>query len=275
MLLKKIVIFFLFFLWFSTNVSAQVVINEMGTQSSPDWVEIYNVATKSADLSLYKLEDSGNNVKNLSGIIQSFGFATFDWSNRLNNDGDTIKLVRISDNYLVDKITYGGLGNVCVPSTGESVGRYPDANSIIDRFQNSTKGLSNNSAILNPCPTPTPEPTATFTPTPTSKPTATPKPTTTPIPIKAPTLKLTVKPTKMKITVAPIADNDNEKEGEALGIQDKNQNIPTPADDLEDEGGGKKFPVLAGVFIVGGLGFMGAAVYPFLKTKKRTDILYK
>src|SRR3989344_8980048 len=116
-------IFLLFFLGVPKPVSAELVINEFvsdteGTSTDPDWVEIYNNGSDDADLSLYRLRDgTDTNKLDLSGMISSQGFASFDWSNRLNKTGDAISLVKISDSSLVDKVSYGDQGNnVSAPS---------------------------------------------------------------------------------------------------------------------------------------------------------------
>ena len=114
---------------FPSTVSAQVVINEFSSgTSSNDWVEIYNfnIATQSADLSIYRLENKTGNTKNLSTLLVPGVFKVFTWSNMLNNSGDIIKLIRISDNTVLGEIAYGDQGGVCAPSETQSIGRNPD-----------------------------------------------------------------------------------------------------------------------------------------------------
>jgi hypothetical protein len=254
-----------------SRISAQVVINEFSSSTSSDWVELY--AYEDIDISGWILDDDGTET-NMAVIPESVvigpssnAYYVVEVSNRLNVSGDIIKLLKEDSNTLIDEVSYGNKGGVCVPSELGSIARIPDANPHLYRLLNHTKGQSNGDLVTDPCPTPTPEPTATFTSTP--KPTATPKPAATLIPTKTPTTKPTIKPTKTKITFAPIAENSNEKDGDTLGIQEKDQDTSESTDVSEDENSEKKFPILAGVFIAGGLGFIGAAAYPFLKDRRK------
>ncbi len=270
-MLKKITIFFLIFFSFSTSASAQVVINEFSSATNLDWIELY--AHEDTDISGWILDDDGTETdmvvisENVIIGPSSNAYYVVEVSNRLNLTGDIIKLFKNDSITLIDEISYGNKGGICIPSELGSIARVPDANPHFYRLSNHTIGLTNGDLVTDPCPTPTPIPTSTNTPTP--KPTATSKPTVTFAPTKIPTLKPTVKPTKTTISSVPIAENDNEEDGEILGIQGKNQNTPTLTDISEDENSEKKFPILAGVFMIGGLGFMGAAAYPFLKDRKK------
>src|SRR3990167_1651253 len=98
---SKTLIFILLFLsLFSlslTKIFASIKINEFysgGTSSSnPDWVEIY---LDGDTITLYKLEDLASNSKDFTEATCSGNYCTVDWSNRLNIDSDTIKLILIS-----------------------------------------------------------------------------------------------------------------------------------------------------------------------------------
>lgn len=258
-MINKLILFILFVLFFfvPASVHAQVVINEFSSGTTSDWVELYNTATEAADLASYKIMDSGTNDKVLSGNIPSGGFISFGFSNWLNNDGDTVRLFNNTD--LVDSISYGGDGQVCLAGSGESIGRYPDANSTIERFLTPTRDSSNNSAILNPCPTPTPEPTPasttapTNTPTPTS--TATPASTKTPTPI----------PIKTK-TPTPTATSVESATPESLvlGLQGE-EGSPSPVASPEAK---NKIPLISFIFIFLGLGFIGGAGYLVYRNSK-------
>lgn len=134
----------------TTSVSAALFINEFvsntaGTTADPDWVEVYNGGPDSVDLSLYRLRDAASNPKDLSGIINSGGFAAFDWSNRLNNTGDAVRLVLISDETtLVDQVGYGDAGtDVAAPLAGQSAGRSVDGRGTWAIFSSPTKGSAN------------------------------------------------------------------------------------------------------------------------------------
>lgn len=138
------------FLSSATSASAALFINEFasdtaGTLADPDWVEIYNSGTESADLSLYRLRDNANNLKDLSGVINPGGFAAFDWSSRLDKAGDVIRLLlRADESTPLDQVGYGTLGNdVAAPGPGQSAGRRIDGTTGWVIFINPTKGSSN------------------------------------------------------------------------------------------------------------------------------------
>ena len=241
---------------FASAASAQVVINEFSPLSSPDWVEVYNNSTESANLSTYKLQDAAGNILTLSGTILPSGFAAFDWSNRLNNDGDTFSLYKNSD--VVMTVTYGGQGNVCIPSSLGSIAWIPDGGNTYDRLLVNTKELSNGLSFTDPCPTPTPEPTSTSTATPTSIPTSTPTPT--PTPTKTSTPTPTKNPTP-KPTITPSSISTSEEL--VLGIQNATS---TPEVSLQEETEtGKKFPVFPVILIVTGFLCIAGAVFFFIK----------
>lgn len=150
-------------------------INEFSSGTSDDWIEIYNPDDSQIDLSLYRIRDlTSNNKLDLSGTIAGKGFASFDWSNKLNNGGDLIKLVLISDESTVDQVNYGDQGGIVAPSTNQSGGREVDGSSNWVLFTASSKGSTNNSGpvFTLPSPTPTKTPSPTKSPTPTKTPTA-------------------------------------------------------------------------------------------------------
>jgi len=238
---------------FPRRVDAQVI-NEMSTNTSSDWVEIYNEDVSDLDLSGYYLRDVAGNTKNLAGTLVSNGFLAFDWSNRLDNGGDMVTLFGPGDIPL-ETIPYGDKGGVCLPTDTGSIGRYPDANSTIERFVSSTKSSSNNSNTLAPCPTPTSSPAN--TPTSTPKPTKTATPTSTPKPTKTatPTPRNTTKP---KVTV--MEDNPDDQR-EILGTKDKSEPTATPTPEPEK----KSANPVSYLLIFFGVGFLGAAGAPFIK----------
>ena len=157
-------------------VSAQVVINEFGSyETSGDWVELY--AYEDTEISGWIIRDTTSIVETIStGVTigpSSSSYYVVEVGNRLNRNGDVIKLLKADDSTLVNEIVYGDAGGVCSPESGQSAGRYPDANSTIERFSSPTKGSSNDAATLAPCSTPTTEPTVTETPAPTAASSAT------------------------------------------------------------------------------------------------------
>ncbi len=163
-------------------------INEFYSSTSDDWVEIYNPDPDPVDMSIYKIKDSTDNNKlDLSGVVSPQGFMVFEWANKLNNGGDIIKLVQISDNSVVDQVTYGNQGGLIEPGINQSAGRISDGASSWTIFSTASKNSSNNSSPTFTPPTPTPS----KTPTPTKTP-PTPKPTVntstkSPAPIKSST----------------------------------------------------------------------------------------
>lgn len=137
------------------------VINEFSSSTSEDWIEIYNSGTETIDLNLYKLRDSSEKNKlDLSGSLPPQGFLTFDWSNKLNNGGDILKLVLILDESIVDQVSYGDKGGLSTTDSPGSMGRLPDGSSSWNIFSNPSRNLSNNSSsvIIPPSPTPTKTP---------------------------------------------------------------------------------------------------------------------
>lgn len=188
------------------KVFAALYINEFSSATSnSDWVEIYNSDSSPVDLTGYIIRDSTESNKlDLSGTIGGNSYSVFDWNNKLNNDGDTVRLLK-SDETQVDQVVYGGSGNITVAAGTQTTGRQTDGSSTWVLFANDTKGSSNNSSTI--VPTPTATPTSTNTPAPTQTPTPTPKPTNTPTPTTTgtptPTPKTTNTPTP-KITSDPI-----------------------------------------------------------------------
>lgn len=257
-----------------------VVINEFSSAASnssdsdwPDWVEVYKGGE---DIALYELKDAAGNIKVLSDAACNGEFCTVDWSNKLNNSGDTIMLVLVSDpENVIDSVTYGAEGTVCSPDHGQSIGRVvlteaADPGNTIERFAISSKGLSNYGSVLAPCPSPTPIPTP--TPTSTPKPTNTPAPTSTPTPkaTSAPTPKPTIRPTTRPTTEPKInppelsdsSDNTDNLRAEILGSN-------TEGDDEPSADAGRKFPVFPTLFMSLGTGLLGFAGFTFIKQRKK------
>ncbi|KKQ37538.1 MAG: hypothetical protein US53_C0016G0006 [Candidatus Woesebacteria bacterium GW2011_GWA1_37_7] len=277
----KLVFFLIFLLIFPVTVNAQVVINEFSSGSShDDWVELYNSGTQVVNLSSYILRDSTDTnkveIKNIQNSLEPDSYLVIDLKNYLNKDGDKIRLLEIlPDNSVVEKdiLLFGDKGGVCSPIESGTAGRYPDANNTIDRFKIDTKGGSNDSSLLDPCPTPTSLPAATYTPTP--KPTATDKPTNTPKPISTinPKNTTTLKPVSTSDSTSNIsseneANGDKKNESEiVLGVKnDTNELSPTP---FEEQVSRNKFPLLAGVFVFAGIVLIGGAIYPLIKNLKK------
>ncbi len=140
--IATVVLFFL-----PSQIFAHPVINEVYPVGSDDWVEIHNPPSEPAvDLSQYVLRDSSKTNKvTLTGNLAPGGFAVFAFGNKLNNGGDTVKLVQNSDNSVVSEQSYGK-GTECVLSENQSVGRNTQGTVVI--FSSPTKGQQNNDGSL-------------------------------------------------------------------------------------------------------------------------------
>ncbi len=262
-------VFFLLFFISASEASAQVVINEFSPSTLKDWVEIYNTNDSLVDLSNYRIRDTtDNNKKDLFGSLEVGGVVSFDFGRSLNKDGDTVKLILVDgeNETLIDSISYGGDGNLCLPSEQGSIGRAPDGSSTIERFSIHTRDSLNGTSNLDPCPSPTLEPT----PTPTHGPTSTPIPTSTKTPTATPKPTVKAVATKKPKVISTKTTSD-ESETEVLGLREGLEApSPTPIPESEEK---RKIPITAVLFVLGGLGFMGVAGYPFLKSmKKRYNI---
>lgn len=262
--LKYLIFVFVFLFIFASKVSAQVVINEFSSNTSSDWVELYSPVEK--DISGWILDDEDTKTDMFTipqqTIISAGGFYVANVSDRLNKAGDTIYLYDSGRNE-VNKISYGGTGQVCTPSDNGSIAIIPDGGNTYDRLLTSTKGLTNGQSFTDPCPTPSPEPTNTPTPTPTPthtstatlNPTSTPIKTLTPTPTKTPTLKPTAPPTSEELV---------------LGVQ--NATSTPEASPQEEAETGKKFPIFPVILIVTGFLCIAGAVFFFVKNNVKKDI---
>ncbi len=159
----KIIAFFLCFSFFNETALAAVMINEFNSYGDTDWVEVYR--TNDEDISLYLLKDEAGNSKSFSSEDCVAQFCTVDWSNKLNNSGDVIKLFLVSDqtNFL-DQVAYGDKNNdLIAPASGQTAGRSQDGTGNWLLFCTPTKGASNNEAV--PCSSP-----PAFSPSPSASP---------------------------------------------------------------------------------------------------------
>lgn len=243
----------LFFI-FPQKTIASVLINEFSSSTDPEWIELYNDDDIEVNLSGYLLED-GNSSKtddlNLNGIISAKGFVVFThlegW---LNNGGDTIKLYNnASPSAIIDQYTYGS-----VDST-KSVARIPNGS---ENWQ-ITLNITNNS--INP--TASPNPTQSPTNPPTNSPTqaATANPTIKPIPTKTGTPKTTSTP-----TIEAEVTNEPENLITDVKITDA-----TPVGIVAGATTTKKSPILAIIFIISGIGFLGYCGYLLYNMKHKNE----
>jgi hypothetical protein len=193
----------IFFFWGGIYWPAwaqEVVINEFSALSSPDWVELYNPGEEIASLDGWVIRDETQSNKiDLAGLICPGSFRKFDFSNRLNNGGDEIRLID-GDGNEIDLVIYF---SQVIPThlIGQSTGRNPDGADSWQVFplpnpQDEpcflpTPTLLPTAAVsITPSPvfTPTifPSPIVSLTPTPNPTPTTTPTPALTPISTPAP-----------------------------------------------------------------------------------------
>lgn len=167
------------------QAQSQVVINEFVSNveiGQKEWVEFYNSSSQEISLSGYTLEErtgtdlSGTSSHSLDSVkVPPNGWAIYELSSKLNNDGDILTLK--NGGQTVDEISYGEASSskVEAPQKGQSAGRKVDADSSWVIFTSSTKGSTNNSAqVFVPAPSPSEEPTITTSQTPKS-PSPTPK----------------------------------------------------------------------------------------------------
>ncbi|PJA55752.1 hypothetical protein CO165_01905, partial [Candidatus Roizmanbacteria bacterium CG_4_9_14_3_um_filter_33_18] len=128
--MKLIIVTLLIVLIFSRNVFASLKINEIYPNpqtGEKEWVEFYNSASSSADLSEYVFDDdsdfdfdSGNGDKILiNGILPENSVCYWELNSYLNNDGDSPTLFK-TDGVIVD--TY----NYTTTQKGKSYSRIPN-----------------------------------------------------------------------------------------------------------------------------------------------------
>lgn len=244
------------FLICPTFASAELLISEFSSASDADWVEIYNPDDTTVDLSAFKLRDeSATNKLLLEGQLPAHEYIAFDWSDKLNNSGDTIKLIKIEGEIIVDQISYGisqTLPKLISPQTG---GRDESNKWVV--FTTETKGKNNTSSVF-PTPTPTYIPTAT--------PTVLSTPTRTPTPTKSPTKTPTPTPTVVEKVITQKAEKDEsgEKKKEVtiapqvLAKTDSNITrqpsvIPTS---IQVKGVKAQLPLLTLITVVGGMSLL-------------------
>jgi hypothetical protein len=255
---------FVFTFTFTSEVLAQVVINEFSPVSDPEWVELYNTSENTESLEDYVIffddkvtttqkyefcggeQISGNSYKLITRPTGAFWLA---------NNGDGLVLKKAGN--VVDSIIYGSGQVVGIPKADQSATRNPDGSTnwvIVD-----TPSPQGDNIMLN-CPTPTSAPTEAPTTTPTLTHVPTSAPTTEPTVIVVATKKPTIAP-------RPVTKDDEGDDGDyILGLRDELMASPSPESGEEDE---KKFPFMAGLFLFGGTGLIGVAGFTFFKNKKK------
>jgi hypothetical protein len=249
---------------FAKDAKAQVVINEMATEGSSDWIELFS--SEDVDISSWILKDTTGVVETLGqGIFiepSTSSFYVINVKNRLNNPGDIVGLYQPDGVTKRDEIPYGNQGGVCTPSSAGSIGRYPDANATIERFSTHTQGTSNNLATLEPCPTPTP----TTTPTPIPTVTPTPSPTSSPTPTSTP--KPTSAPTKAPSPTEKQEENSDSEEA-AVGILGLREELNRKVEATPEAQSEKPFPAFAALLVGVGVVLIGVAGFVFMKGRRK------
>lgn len=95
-----------------TNNNLKVFLNEFSPapKEGQEWVEIYNPNSQTVDLTGWKIDDieKGSSPYNIPDgtKISAKGFKIFKFSNKLNNSGDTIRLINSSGKVL-ETYTFG------------------------------------------------------------------------------------------------------------------------------------------------------------------------
>ncbi|MBI5728370.1 MAG: lamin tail domain-containing protein, partial [Candidatus Magasanikbacteria bacterium] len=141
----------------STGALPLLTINEFladPVAGEAEWLELYNAATSSVDLSGWTVRDGLGAIAASTGTIAASGFFVIELpSSRLNNDGDAIFLVSASTT--MDTVSYGNWDDGNVPNNapkaakGNSVARRRDGqdsgNDAADFAEttNATKGGAN------------------------------------------------------------------------------------------------------------------------------------
>lgn len=252
-----ILLLFVFTFIFTSEVSAQVVINEFMPDASTEWIEFHNASSSAEYIKNYWIDDdsdfnndSGSSSKELltNLNISNIAFPYFEMSSFLNNGGDHVVLFT-PDGTFVDQYVYDSN-----PGDDVSIGRNPDSTGAFTILETPTKGSANS----GPKSTPTPEPTSASDPTsvPVSTEASTPVPTVIVAATKRPTM-----------TPRPVVKNDEDDDREdILGLRGELMASPSPE---SEEEGKKKFPFMAGLFLFGGTGLIGVAGFTFFKNKKK------
>jgi len=135
--------FLIFHLATSQTLAAEsnVVLNEIFTPGSSDWVEIYNTSPNEIDISGWKILDNSTTPVEIfptNTRIDSGKFLVLEVSNRLNNGGDSVRLIN-SGGIEVDKFEYTS------SVENKSFARIPDGTGSWFGGRNPTKGATNGS----------------------------------------------------------------------------------------------------------------------------------
>jgi len=193
LILFILVLLFILYNPFPQHTKAQIHINEIGIEQSPQTIELINTSSESADISHWYLDDSGGTTYYTipdNTYLYPLSCMVFTYDLNLNKSSpDTSRLFDATAQptsnsaNLIDSYSYKSS-----PGNSLTYARIPDGD---DNWTTSEAsfGLWNSThknCIILPTPTPTPIPTPTALPTPTITPTNIPTPTPTTSPTSYP-----------------------------------------------------------------------------------------
>ena len=196
------------FFVFPSLIFAKISLSEFQIEPiSEQWVELYNEATESANVTGWIIDDSGGSEKFIvdGEEIAGLSYRVF-YSGKLNfnKTADSVNLFDNTNN-LLESFSYS-------QSPGENVSFGKMADGVWGICQ-PTPEKSNNCQTPSPTPTLTPTPSPTVTPTTTSKPTftVTISPSNTPTSTISPTVRLTEKTRPSEKITTPLVSSSRPK----------------------------------------------------------------
>lgn len=100
-----------------TYLPGVLLLNEIVSDpiSGNEWVEIKNPSDKTINLDGWRVKEGGGQSVGFSLTIAPSEFASVEFSNRLNNDGDHLQLLDPSGQ-VIDAVSYGGLADAVAPA---------------------------------------------------------------------------------------------------------------------------------------------------------------
>lgn len=129
-----------------------VVINEVFSTGSPDWVELYNPGTASIDISGYKMYDPDGNtgakdkfVVPAGTVIPAGGYLTLDCDGSGANLNPNFKFSASGEEVWIENTTGTIVDHVVFPALGTdtSYARVPDGTANFQKMYPATKGAAN------------------------------------------------------------------------------------------------------------------------------------
>lgn len=112
-----------------TYLPGVLLLNEIVSDpiSGNEWVEIYNPTDKKIELEGWQVTEGGGQSIKFSGTIEATQYATVEFSNRLNNDGDRLQLLDPSGQ-VIDAVSFGGSADAIAPAARKPNALARDAN---------------------------------------------------------------------------------------------------------------------------------------------------